>query len=90
MDAIFTAEPFIAPDGKTVVIVASVHQRSVQCSITRAALEQHFRLHPRADDMTMLKAFKNSQSRIVAMAERRMLKAPGEPIALNAADVAER
>ncbi|TCG03893.1 hypothetical protein BZM27_44875 [Paraburkholderia steynii] len=90
MNDTLTAEPFVASDGKVVVFVASVHHRSVQCSITRAALEQHFWLPPRADSTRMLRAFNNGQSRIVAMAERRMLKALGEPIVLTVADFADR
>jgi hypothetical protein len=34
----------------------------------------------------MLKAFTDCKQRIVAVAERTMLKAPGGPIALTAAD----
>lgn len=89
MDDTFTAEPFVAPDGKMVVFVASVHHRSVQCSITRAALEQHIWLTPRADDTRMLKAFTNGQP-AVAVAERRMLQAVDAPIALTATDFVDR
>jgi hypothetical protein len=38
----------------------------------------------------MLKAFTDGISRIVAVAERRMLRVPGAPIALTAADFADR
>ncbi|SIT43977.1 conserved hypothetical protein [Paraburkholderia piptadeniae] len=86
MDDVLTAEPCVYSEGKMVVFVASVRNHSMQCSIARAALEQHFWLPPNADNRRMLKAFADGKSRIVAVAERRMLKAPGTPIALTAAD----
>jgi hypothetical protein len=58
----------------------------MQSSIARAALEQHFWLPPNADSRRMLKTFADGKSRIVAVAERRVLKAPSAPIALTAAD----
>jgi hypothetical protein len=90
MDDVLTAEPCVSTDGETVIFAASVRSRSTQCSITRSAFEQHFWLPPRADKPRMLNAFADGISRIVAVAERRMLRVPDAPIALTAADFADR
>ena len=92
MDEVITIdiEPCVSSDGKMVVFVASARNQLVQCSILRAALEQHFWLPPRADTLRMLKAFTDGQSRIIAVAERKLLKDPGAPVALTPADFSNR
>ncbi|MGF6963873.1 hypothetical protein OKW43_000878 [Paraburkholderia sp. WC7.3g] len=90
MDDTLTAEPCVSSDGKVVAFVASFRNRSVQCSITRDALEQHFWLPAGANQARVLKAFADGHQRITAAVERRTLKKTGVPIVLSAADFADR
>jgi hypothetical protein len=90
MDETLTAEPRVSPDGKVVTFVASFHNQSVQCSITRDALERHFWLPTWSSEARVLKAFVDGRQRITAAVERRMLKKTGVPIVLSAADFADR
>ncbi|TDN66802.1 DUF1488 family protein [Paraburkholderia sp. BL10I2N1] len=90
MDDTLTAEPRVSSDGKVVAFVASFRNQSVQCSITRDALERHFWLPAGANQARVLKAFADGHLRITAAVERRMLKKAGAPIVLSAADFADR
>lgn len=90
MDTTFDQDASVSADGNFVVFVAAFRNQSVHCSITRTALEQHFWLPTGASVARMLKAVTDGQQRIMAAAERRMLKAPGAPIALTAADFTDR
>ncbi|MBC8752294.1 hypothetical protein OKW43_005685 [Paraburkholderia sp. WC7.3g] len=90
MDDTLTAEPCVSSDGKVVAFVASIRNRSVQCSITRDALEQHFWLPAGANQARVLKAFADGRQRIMAAVERRMLKKAGAAVALTTADFAGR
>ncbi|SKC45784.1 DUF1488 family protein [Paraburkholderia hospita] len=76
--------------GKLLLFVISARNQSVQCSISRDALERHFWLPAGANDARTLKAFADGRLRITAAAERRTLKSAGAPIALSAADFASR
>ncbi|MGF6924346.1 DUF1488 family protein [Paraburkholderia sp. 40] len=90
MDDTLAAVPCLSSDGKAVVFVVSVRTQSVQCSITRDALERHFWLPAGANQARTLKAFADGQQRITAAIERRMLKTGGVRIALTATDFAGR
>ncbi|BCZ81727.1 hypothetical protein PTKU64_54020 [Paraburkholderia terrae] len=90
MDTTFAADVSLSADGKLVLFVISARNQSVQCSISREALEQHFWLPAGANDVRALKAFADGRQRITAAAERRTLKSAGAPIALSAADFAGR
>jgi hypothetical protein len=86
MDSTLAAEASVSADKKLVVFVAHARGRVVQCSITRDALEQHFWAPIGADDAHLLKAYMDGHKRIVAAAERKVLRGSDEPIKLNAAD----
>ncbi|QBR02486.1 DUF1488 family protein [Paraburkholderia pallida] len=90
MDSTFAADVSLSADGKLVLFFISAHNQSVQCSISREALEQHFWLPAGANDARTLKAFADGRQRITAAAERRMLKSSGAPIALNTAEFARQ
>ncbi|RDK01474.1 DUF1488 family protein [Paraburkholderia lacunae] len=79
-------EASVSPDGKLVVFIAFARERAVQCSITREVLEQYFWAPIGASDARLLKAYMDGQKRIAAAVERKMLKAPHEPVRLGAAD----
>lgn len=86
MDSTLAAEASVSADKKLVIFVAHIRGRAAQCSISRDALEQHFWAPTGGDDAHLLKAYLDGHKRIVAAVERRMLRAPDEPIKLNAAD----
>ncbi|AUT75567.1 DUF1488 domain-containing protein [Paraburkholderia hospita] len=88
MDSTFAADVGLSADGKLVLFVISARNQSVQCSISREALEQHFWLPAGANDARTLKAFADGRLRIMAAAERRLLRSVGAPVALTAADFA--
>jgi hypothetical protein len=90
MDETFTAEPRVSPDGAVVTFVASLHNQSVQCSISRDALERHFWLPAGSSEARVLKAFVDGGQRITAAVARRMLRKAGIPIVLSATDFADR
>jgi hypothetical protein len=90
MDDTLTAEACVSSDGKVVAFVASFRNQSVQCSISRDALERHFWLPAGASEARVLKAFVDGRRRITAAVERRMLKKTGAPIVLSATDFADR
>jgi hypothetical protein len=50
------------------------------------ALEAQFWLPKDADHVRMLKAFADGQRRIIAVAERKVRRRPGEPVRLTAGD----
>ncbi|AXF06123.1 DUF1488 family protein [Paraburkholderia hospita] len=88
MDTTFAADVSLSADGKLVLFVKSARNQSVQCSISRETLEQHFWLPAGANDVRTLKAFADGRQRITAAAERRTLKSTGAPIALTATEFA--
>jgi hypothetical protein len=54
----------------------SIRGREVQGSVARYALEEHFWLPRNADAMRALRRFENSRNRIVAVAQRKLLRGP--------------
>jgi hypothetical protein len=52
----------------------------------RAALEEHFWLPAGADPARTLKAFEDGRNRIVAVAQRKLLARPDEPLWLTVND----
>jgi hypothetical protein len=86
MESTLAKEASVSSDGKLVAFVAHIRGRAVQCSITRSALEQYFWVPIGANGAHLLKALIDGHSRIAAAVERKMLRAPGEPIKLKDAD----
>lgn len=82
--------PAVSPDGRTVVFMLSIHGREVEGAIARDALEDHFWLPRSADPARTLKAFENGRNRIVAIAQRKLLARPDEPLWLTASDIVVR
>nr|WP_274608195.1 DUF1488 family protein [Paraburkholderia sp. PGU19] len=77
-------------DGKLLLFVISARNQSVQCSISRDALERHFWLPAGANNAHTLTVFAHGRQRNTVAAEGRTLKSAGAPIALSAADFAGR
>jgi hypothetical protein len=82
--------PTVSPDGCAVVFVLSVRGRKVEGAIARDALEDHFWLPRGADAERTLKTFENGRSRIVAVAQRKLLARPDERLSLTAKDFGAR
>jgi hypothetical protein len=78
--------PAVSPDGRAVVFMLSIRGREVEGAITRDALEQHFWLLRSADATCTLKIFENGRNRIVAVAQRKLLARPDEPLWLTVRD----
>ena len=76
----------VSPDGRAVVFMLSIRGREVEGAIAREALEEHFWLPRSADATRTLKTFENGRNRIVAVAERKLLARPGEPLWLTVSD----
>jgi hypothetical protein len=68
----------------------SARGRGVEGAVARVALEEHFWLPPDADAARTLKAFENGCNRIVAVAQRKLLARPDEPLWLTANDFVTR
>ncbi|MFM0368190.1 DUF1488 family protein [Paraburkholderia aspalathi] len=82
--------PAVSPDGRAVVFMVSIRGREVEGAIARDALEQHFWLTRSADLAPTLKAFENGRNRIVAVAQRKLLARPDEPLWLTVNDFVAR
>lgn len=82
--------PAVSPDGRAVVFTLSVRGHEVEGTITRDALEEHFWLPRSAGAARTLKAFENGRNRIVAVAQRKLLARPDEPLWLTANDFVVR
>jgi hypothetical protein len=80
----------VSPDGSAVVFMLSIRGREVEGAIARGALEDHFWLARSADPARTLKAFENGRNRIVAVAQRKLLARPDEPLRLTANDFVVR
>jgi hypothetical protein len=80
MESTLTTEASVSSDGKLVAFVTVTRGRTVQCSITRDALEQYFWTPLGADETRLLKAYVDGHKRIVAAVERKTLRAPDEPL----------
>ena len=82
--------PAVSPDGRAVVFTLSVRGREVEGAIARDALEEHFWLQRSADATRTLKTFENGRNRILAVAHRKLLARPDEPLWLTANDFVAR
>lgn len=82
--------PALLPDGRAVVFMLSIRGREVEGAIARDALEDHFWLPHSADPAHTLKAFENGRNRILAVAQRKLLARPDEPLWLTANDFVAR
>jgi len=82
--------PAVSPDGRAVVFVLSIRGREVEGAIARDALEDYFWLQHSADPARTLKAFENGRNRILAVAQRKLLARPDEPLWLTANDFVAR
>lgn len=84
MDIDLSTEITLSSDGNLVQFVAALPERSVQCAISREALECHFWVPSGADGARLLKAYLEGRKRIAVMVERRLMRKEPEPIVLNA------
>ncbi|MFM0503514.1 DUF1488 family protein [Paraburkholderia caffeinilytica] len=82
--------PTVSPDGRTVVFILSTRGREAECAIARDALEEHFWLPRGADVTRTLRTFENGRNRIVAVAQRKLLARPNEPLWLTVNDFVTR
>ncbi|MFL9937056.1 DUF1488 family protein [Paraburkholderia sp. RL18-103-BIB-C] len=82
--------PAVSPDGRAVVFMLSVRGREVEGAVERDAHEEHFWLPRGADATRALKTFENGRNRIVAVAQRKLLARPGEPLSLTVNDFLTR
>jgi len=80
----------ISPDGRAVVFMLSIRGREVKGAIAREALEEHFWLPRSANPTRTLKTFESGRSRIVAVAQRKLLARPDEPLWLTVGDFVTR
>ena len=80
----------VSPDGRVVVFMLSVCGRVVEGAVARVALEEHFWLPRDADATRALSTFENGRSRIIAVAQRKLLAQPDEPPQLTVNDFVTR
>jgi len=78
--------PAVLPDGRAVIFMLSIRGREVDGAITRDALEEHCWLPRRGAVTRSLKTFENGRNRIVAVAQRKLLARPDEPLWLAVND----
>jgi len=84
MDLCLSTEISLSPDGALIYFIAALPERTVQCAISRAALEQHFWVPVGAGEAHLLRAYLAGRKRIAVRVERRLLKNEREPIVLGA------
>lgn len=82
--------PSVSADGRVVVFMLSIRGRDVEGAVARDALEEHFWLPRNADETRTLKTFENGRNRIVAVAQRKLLARPDEPLRLTVNDFVPR
>jgi hypothetical protein len=80
----------VSPDGRAVVFTLSIRGREVEGAIARDALEEHFWLPRGADATRTLRTFEDGRNRIVAVAQRKLLGRPDEPLWLTVNDFVAR
>jgi hypothetical protein len=68
----------------------SIRGREVEGGVARDALEEHFWLPRNADTTRTLRPFENGRHRIVAIAQRKLLARPDEPLPLTVSDFVAR
>ena len=76
----------MSPRGDAVQFKIEVNGKTLSCSITRAALEDHFWLEKRANEARLLGRFWDGQKRIAAIAERKARRSAAERIELTSQD----
>ncbi|BDC45524.1 DUF1488 family protein [Paraburkholderia terrae] len=74
--------------GRGVSFSLASPQGTVECMVTIKALRDCFWLEPDADDIRILRAFRNGYSRIRAIAERKVLAHPATHLELTTVDFA--
>ncbi|MFB9122523.1 DUF1488 family protein [Paraburkholderia dipogonis] len=82
--------PAVSPDGRTVIFTLPIRGREVEAAIARDALEECFWLPCGVDETCTLKTFENGRNRIVAVAQRKLLAQPNEPLRLGVNDFVTR
>ncbi len=82
--------PAVSPGGRVVVFILSIRGREVEGAVARDALEEHFWLPRNADATRILRTFENGRNRIVAVAQRKLLARPDEPLRLTVNDFVTR
>ncbi|RFU44534.1 DUF1488 family protein [Paraburkholderia sp. DHOC27] len=80
----------VSPDGRAVVFTVTIRDRDVECTIARDALEEYFWLPHDADTTRVLRTFENGRKRIAAVAQRKSLVHPGQPVRLSGSDFATK
>jgi hypothetical protein len=80
----------VSPDGRVVVFMPPIRGREVEAAVARDALERHFWLPPDADAARTLGTFENGRNRIVAVAQRKLLARPDDPMRLTVNDFLTR
>jgi hypothetical protein len=86
MNTATAADACVSPDGKSIIFMAVLRGRPVQCSVSREVLEQYFWAPTGACDERLLKVYAEGYRRIAAVAERKLLRAGSESIRLDMAD----
>jgi hypothetical protein len=76
----------VSSDGSEIAFRLPGRIGGAECAITREALEVHFWLPVGADTSRMLRTFADGRNRIVAVAERKMLARPDQPVRLTGND----
>jgi hypothetical protein len=76
----------VSSDGSEIAFRLPGRIGGAECAITREALEVHFWLPLGADTSRMLRTFADGRNRIVAVAERKMLARPDQPVRLTGND----
>ncbi|NPT61108.1 DUF1488 family protein [Paraburkholderia elongata] len=82
--------PVVSPDGRVVIFTLSICGREVEGAVDCDALEQCFWLPRDADATRTLKTFENGRNRIVAVAQRKLLARPDDPLRLTFDDFVTR
>ncbi|MDR3571892.1 MAG: DUF1488 family protein [Candidatus Pacebacteria bacterium] len=82
--------PSVSADGSRITFRLSDRIGSVECAITREALEAYFWLPLGAGEVRMLKTFADGRERIIAVAERKMRARPDQPVRLTTADFLDK
>ena len=76
----------VSSDGSEIAFRLPGRIGGAECAIPREALEVHFWLPVGADTSRMLRTFADGRNRIVAVAERKMLARPDQPVRLTGND----
>jgi hypothetical protein len=88
VDIRISPDALVSGDRSFVVFDAYLRERSVQCSIARAALEQYFWAPVGASDTQLLKSYADGRKRIEAIVCRKLLATQGEAVGLSMSDFA--